>query len=119
MAGRNTRRSSRITSAYSASGAVQSWQFIVDGQSQTYLLRSRINANNGDVLGEGAAQGLGITLQPDFIVADLLAAGRVEQILGDFAIPELGIYAMLPGNRHVSHRVRVLMDFLAANAGGA
>jgi DNA-binding transcriptional LysR family regulator len=30
-------------------------------------VRSRINANNGDVLTEAAAQGLGITLQPDFI----------------------------------------------------
>ena len=86
---------------------------------QTYLLRSRINANNGEVLSEGAALGLGITLQPDFIVADLLAVGRVEQILADFPIPELGIYAMLPGNRHVSHRVRVLMDFLAASADAA
>jgi hypothetical protein len=27
-------------------------------------------------------------------------------------VPELGIYAMLPGNRHVPHRVRVLIDFL-------
>lgn len=104
---------------YSGSGAAQNWHFLVDGQLQTYLLRSRINANNGEVLSEGAALGLGITLQPDFIVADLLAVGRVEQILADFPIPELGIYAMLPGNRHVSHRVRVLMDFLAANADAA
>ena len=104
---------------YSASGAVQNWHFMVDGQWQTYALRSRTNANNGEVLGEAAAQGLGITRLPDFIVADLLAAGRIEQILGDFPIPELGIYAMLPGNRLVSHRVRVLMDFLAANTGNA
>mgnify|MGYP000966157935 FL=1 len=104
---------------YSGSGAAQNWHFLVDGQLQTYLLRSRINANNGDVLSEGAALGLGITLQPDFIVADLLAVGRVEQILADFPIPELGIYGMLPGNRHVPHRVRVLMDFLAANADAA
>jgi DNA-binding transcriptional LysR family regulator len=82
-------------------------------------VRSRINANNGEVLTEAAAQGLGITLQPDFIVAGFLAAGRVEPILTDFPIPELGIYAMLPGNRHVPHRVRVLMDFLAARTLGS
>ena len=40
-------------------------------------------------------------------------AGRVEEILADFPIPELGIYAMLPSNRHVPYRVRALMDFLA------
>jgi DNA-binding transcriptional LysR family regulator len=57
---------------------------------------------------------LGITLQPDFIIDDYLADGRVEAILADFPVAELGIYAMLPSNRHIPHRVRVLMDFLAA-----
>ncbi|HXE37260.1 MAG TPA: LysR family transcriptional regulator [Azonexus sp.] len=99
---------------YTAGGAAQQWQFMVDDQLASFPVRSRIHANNGDVLTEAAAQGLGITVQPDFILADFLAAGRVEAILKDFPIPELGIYAMLPSNRHVPHRVRVLMDFLAA-----
>ena len=99
---------------YASVGTPMPWQFMIDGQLESFPVRSRINANNGDVLTEAAAQGLGITLQPDFIVAGYLDAGRVEQILADFAIPELGIYAMLPSNRHVPHRVRVLMDALAA-----
>lgn len=99
---------------YTHVGSPTPWQFLVNGQPESFPVRSRINANNGDVLTEAAAQGLGITLQPDFIVASYLDAGRVERILADFAIPEPGIYAMLPSNRHVSHRVRVLMDALAA-----
>ena len=99
---------------YTHAGNPMPWQFLVNGQPENFPVRSRINANNGDVLAEAAAQGLGITLQPDFIVASYLDAGRVEQILADFAIPDLGIYAMLPSNRHVPHRVRVLMDTLAA-----
>ena len=99
---------------YTHAGNPMPWQFLVNGQPENFPVRSRINANNGDVLAEAAAQGLGITLQPDFIVASYLDAGRVARILADFAIPELGIYAMLPSNRHVPHRVRVLMDALAA-----
>ena len=38
---------------------------------------------------------------------------RVEEILADFPAPELGVYAVLPTNRHVPHRIRVLIDFLA------
>ena len=102
---------------YTASGAISPWQFMVNGQLESFLLRSRINANNGEVLTEAAAQGLGITVQPDFIADSFVAAGRVEQILLDFPIPELGIYAMLPSNRHVPHRVRMLMDFLAEQLG--
>ena len=58
--------------------------------------------------------------QPTFVVIPMeLAAGRVEPILTAFPAPELGIYAILPSNRHVPHRVRVLMDFLAARVGAA
>jgi DNA-binding transcriptional LysR family regulator len=99
---------------YTAGGQAQGWQFIVGGQAQTFPVRSRLQANNGDVLTEAAAQGLGITMQPDFIIDSYLAAGRIEAILGAFPIGELGIYAVLPSNRHVPHRVRVLMDFLGA-----
>lgn len=89
------------------------WQFTVDDRTESFQVRSRINANNGDVLIEAAVRGLGITCQPDFIADDYLTDGRVEEILAAFPQPELGIYAMLPSNRHVPHRVRVLMDYLA------
>ena len=102
---------------YTYAGSAQAWQFTIDGQLESVPIRSRINANNGDVLSEAAAQGLGITCQPDFIVDTYLAVGRVEIVLAGFPLPELGIYAMLPSNRHVPHRVRVLMDFLAERLG--
>jgi DNA-binding transcriptional LysR family regulator len=99
---------------YTNAGAATTWQFVVDGQLENFPIRSRINANNGDVLTEAAAQGLGIVCQPDFIAGSFIAAGRVVEILVDYPGPELGIYAMLPSNRHIPYRVRVLMDFLAA-----
>lgn len=98
---------------YTYAGSSQVWQFMVGDGLESFHVRSRLNANNGEVLTEAAAQGLGITCQPDFIVDTFLAAGRVEEILAAYPIPELGIYAMLPSNRHVPHRVRVLMDTLA------
>ena len=62
---------------------------------------------------DAVERGLGIALQPDFIIERALQSGKVVTILNEFALPELGIYAMLPSNRQVPHRVRVLMDFLA------
>jgi len=103
---------------YTAASSNLPWQFLVAGQLESFSVTSRIHANNGDVLTEAAAQGLGITCQPDFIADKFLAAGRVVEILQDFPIPELGIYALLPSNRHIPHRVRVLMDFFAARLAG-
>jgi DNA-binding transcriptional LysR family regulator len=99
---------------YTIAGGQQAWQFLVNGQLLSFPLRSQINANNGEALTEAAAQGLGITCQPDFIAQPYLAAGKVKEILTNYALPELGIYAMLPSNRQIPHRVRVLMDFLIA-----
>jgi DNA-binding transcriptional LysR family regulator len=90
-----------------------SWRFMVDGLVRNYPVRGRLQANNGDVLMAAAEQGLGIACEPMFIAGSGLAAGRVEEILADFPQPDIGIYAVLPGNRQVPHRVRVLVEFLA------
>ena len=99
--------------AYTAGARRTAWTFGARGREETVHLQSRLSGNNGDVLAEAAARGLGVTMQPDFIVEPYLADGRLEQVLQDVAPPELGIYALLPGGRHQPHRVRVLTDFLA------
>ena len=99
--------------AYTLTANGLSWTFNENGHPETVYIRSRIKANNGDALIEAAAQGLGITRQPDFIVDEYLKSNQVKTILTDFAPPNLGIYAILPSNRYIPHRVRVLLEFLA------
>lgn len=98
---------------YTLTANGMSWGFMIDGHLETFYIHNRLKANNGDALTEAAARGLGITRQPDFIVDDYLAIGQVETILDEFNTAELGIYAILPSNRYVPHRVRVLLDYLA------
>jgi len=102
--------------AYTLS-ATASWQFSVDGKPQSIPVHGRIQANNGDVLLQAAVNGLGITCQPTFIAADALATGQLREILAGYPIPDIGIYAVLPGNRHIPLRVRVLIDFLIERLG--
>jgi DNA-binding transcriptional LysR family regulator len=98
---------------YSDDPSPGAWQFTADGRVETVQVRGRFTANNGDVLAEGAARGLGITLQPDFILDPWLVSGRLEQVLESFSPPELGVYALLPSSRYLPLRVRMLIDFLA------
>jgi DNA-binding transcriptional LysR family regulator len=58
---------------------------------------------------------MGVARQPDFIAAPYLERGELREVLEDFEITPLGVYAVLPGNRYVSHRVRVLIEHLAAS----
>ncbi|MEY4420586.1 MAG: HTH-type transcriptional regulator DmlR [Pseudomonadota bacterium] len=76
-------------------------------------VRPRLVANNGEALLQAAVQGLGITRPPDFMARPYLDNGSVVPVLSNFAPEPLGIYAVLPSNRYVPHRVSVLIHFLA------
>lgn len=103
--------------SYTASGNFGVWKFLVDGVPKAFSVRARIHANNGDVLTLAAAQGLGITYQPDFIVTESIEKGQVKLILAQYPPPELDVYVMLPSNRQIPYRVRILIDFLAQRLG--
>lgn len=90
------------------------WSYGRGERLERVYVGSRFTANNGDVLAEAAVHGLGIALTPDFIAEPYLRDGRLEPILEEFSPPELGVYALLPGTRHLPYRVRVLIDFISA-----
>ena len=98
---------------YASDNAVSTWPYREGGQTVPVQVRGRIVANNGAALTEAAARGMGITRQPDFIAAPYLAQGRVKVVLQDFENAPLGIYAVLPSNRYIPHRVSVLIEHLA------
>lgn len=56
---------------------------------------------------------MGIAKQPEFIAAPYIARKLVKVILKDFGDEQLGIYAVLPSNRYVPHRVSALIDYLS------
>src|SRR5690606_34754014 len=98
---------------YSPAVNNQPWTYQVDGQTQTFYFPYRIQANNGDALARAAMLGFGVTMQPDFIVADDLVAGKLETILDSYEPPALGSYAVLSIILYMPYRVRVLNEFLS------
>ncbi|MBD8050273.1 LysR family transcriptional regulator [Limnohabitans radicicola] len=98
---------------YASDSATTQWAYREGAQGLQVPVRGRIVANNGSALTEAAARGMGITRQPDFIAAPYLAQGRIKSVLQDFEIAPLGIYAVLPSNRYIPHRVSALIEHLA------
>ncbi len=99
--------------AYTGTANPGHWEFVIDGRPQSFPIRSRLQANNGEALVDAAISGFGITAGPEFMVDTALAAGQLRQTLAQFGPATAGIYGVLPSNRHVPHRVRALLDFIA------
>jgi DNA-binding transcriptional LysR family regulator len=96
-----------------------SWSFMIDGKARLFPISGKLAANSGEALLEAALHGQGITLAPTFMVEGALRDRKLEILLGGYAMPELGIYAIFPGNRYVPHRVRALVDYVAGHIGSA
>lgn len=98
---------------YASDATPASWSFREDGRDIRVAVRGRLVANNGVILADACARGMGIARQPDFIAASYVKSGVLQPILSSFESAPLGIYAVLPGHRYVPHRVRVLMQHIA------
>ncbi|WP_207476728.1 LysR family transcriptional regulator [Arenibaculum pallidiluteum] len=100
--------------AYAYDSFRGNWTFEGPEGAVTVQLSSRLSANSGTALMAAVCAGVGIAVQPDFIAAPDIRAGRAVEILPDWRLPELAVHAVYPPTRSLSAKVRSFVDFLAA-----
>ncbi|MFC7515410.1 LysR family transcriptional regulator [Herbaspirillum sp. GCM10030257] len=103
--------------SYSYQATRGEWHFSRKGKTHIAKVKGTINANNGDLLREAAIAGMGIIVQPSFIVADALRSKTLVPLLTDYDMASLPIYAVYPSRRHLSAKVRTFVDFLLERFG--
>lgn len=74
--------------------------------------RTMLACNNMEAVLGATLRGLGIACMPDFIAADLLAAGRLRSVLAHEMAPPGQYRAIWPSSRHLSPKVRAFVDHL-------
>lgn len=101
---------------YEYLSARDQWQFNDRyGKPHTVRVSGSLHANNGDLLTAAAVHGTGIILEPDFYVAALLKSGKLVRLLGRYQTRSIPIYVVYLSRRHLSAKVRVFVDFIAAH----
>ena len=70
-------------------------------------------SNNAEMLRAAALDGIGIAALPTWAVAEQLRSGVLRRVLTDWQAPVSTIYAVYPGNRLMSMKVRAFVDHLA------
>ena len=82
------------------------------GIQGTVEVKPRMLANNGDVLLTSAIDGLGILLEPTFLMNDAILNGSLEPVLMDHHWGQHGLHAVYPDTRFLPARTRAFIDYL-------
>jgi DNA-binding transcriptional LysR family regulator len=104
---------------YSYAANADEWPMLdAAGQQHTVKMPCAMHTNNGDTARAAALGGLGIIWQPTFLVGADLRAGRLQRVLPDYHMPDMDVLAVYPSRRHLSAKVRVMIDFLVQELAG-
>ncbi|MFM0164954.1 LysR family transcriptional regulator [Paraburkholderia sediminicola] len=103
--------------AYAATG--NEWQ-LIDSERKTHAVKVNyhMHTNNGDTARAAALAGQGVIWQPTFLIGNDLRAGTLIQLLPDYRLPDIDVLALYPSRRHLSAKIRAVVDFLVDAFGG-
>ena len=82
-------------------------------------MRGPLRANNADALGPALMAGLGLAVQPEFLVWREIEAGRLEAVMQEWSLPPIALNIVTPPGRRRPARVSAVIDFLAGRLAAA
>jgi DNA-binding transcriptional LysR family regulator len=89
------------------------WRFFhTSGQEVVVTPTGVLRANNADALTPTVLAGLGLAIQPEFVVWQDLAAGRLEAVMQDWSLPPIAVNLVTPPGTIRPPRVTALLEFL-------
>ncbi|WP_282025721.1 LysR family transcriptional regulator [Limimaricola cinnabarinus] len=98
-------------------GTLDHWRFRQNGRLRQLRVHGSLRCNSGWSLLDAAIKGVGLVQLPDYYLRTALAEETLAPVLEEFQPPEEGVWAVYPPNRHLSSKVRLLLDFLAERLG--
>lgn len=82
-------------------------------RSYTVAVEGSLDMDQGELLVDAAAEGLGVAQVFDLMVADRIRTGELEEILGEYAASGPDIHALCLPEQRRTPKVRAFLDFLA------
>ena len=90
------------------------WRFTGSSGELTVNVSGNLGINSGQALRAAALEGIGIVMQPDILVADDLAAGRLVRLLDQYLAPALQLHLLTLPNRQPTPKLRSFIDHVVA-----
>jgi DNA-binding transcriptional LysR family regulator len=94
-------------------GTNSHWHFDEQGKEKVIKVQGRLQCSSGMTLLDAAIRGMGVVQLPGYYVNEAIAQGQLTVLLAQYQQAKEGIWALYPQNRHLSAKVRLLVDMLA------
>jgi DNA-binding transcriptional LysR family regulator len=88
------------------------WSFQHRGKTLPLKVRAHAEANSFTLLRELAAAGHGVARLPDYLASQKDERGELRELLRAFAPPPMPWHVVYPSSRHLSTKVRALVELL-------
>ena len=98
--------------AYSYTQDLEEVSFTRAGKTQRVRVKRTIEANDAQIIRTAAINGLGMAIQPSFVVHEDVASGRLVTVLDAWRLPEIPIYLAYQKHRYLPNKTRAFIDFI-------
>lgn len=88
------------------------WEFQYNDAPLSIPVSGNLTANESVVLLHATLQGVGISMQPLFMAAPLIASGQLVNLLPCYQPQAMGIHAVYSSRQHMPATLRTMLDFL-------
>ncbi|MEK1943398.1 MAG: LysR substrate-binding domain-containing protein [Pseudomonas sp.] len=95
-------------------GSSDSWSFQQEGRELSQRVNGNWRCNSGQAVLDAALRGLGLCQLPDYYVQEHIKDGALVSLLEQHQAPNTAVWALYPQQRHLSPKVRQLVDHLKA-----
>lgn len=93
----------------------ESFSFAGEHGIETVKLNPVLRSGNETLLHMAALEGMGLAFLPKWLVAEDIAAGRLEHVMSGQVLFEGKLFAVYPSRKYLSAKVRTFIDFVAAD----
>ena len=105
---------------YANSVPVDAWRFKHRRQGDlTIGMTTPLRVNNAEAANPALLAGLGLALQPEFLVWEHLESGLLETVMPDWQAPPIALHIVTPPHRARPMRVQLLIEYLAQRLASA
>ncbi len=95
-------------------GRAESWEYAQDGVVQTIEMAARVTVNGAEAYIAACLAGLGLIQIPAYDVARHIATGELVEVMPDLRALPAPVSILYPHRGHLSRRLRLVVDWLAA-----